>query len=267
MQSWRKWELVTGMITSIRVVLILVSLNLLSINSCRAENMSHQYNNVPHLFAYKHDDLLNHVKKAGYSDFGLDEITRSSTGTILYLHNFYRTDKSSLILSVSASGEIKKLIPPSRRAYMNDKGEFVVWTDDIKRGIQFKDGKFRSIPVSGYFGVAPGGQFFFAGYTTGVEVINNKTVQVGPIRYFIEIATTDNPDRVLYSTNIGVEKFFSKPVRFISSLVIYVILRDLEIMKNARLYVKYLKGQGQNMCWKKKYTYPALSQVQVHSPS
>lgn len=211
------------MVRSIRIdfVFVLLSLNLFCLNSCSAENMGHYYTDVPHLFAYKHDDLLNYVKKAGYSDFSLDDITRSSAGTILYLYNFYRTDKSSLILSVSAGGKIKKLVPPSRRAYLNDQGEFVVWVDDVKKGLRFKNGYFRDIVPSGYFGVDPSGKFYFIGHTSGVKVINGETVQTGPLKYFTEISSIDEPTKVLYSINIRVENIFVKDNR------IYLFARDL----------------------------------------
>ena len=184
--------------------------------------MSHHYANAPHLFAYKRDDILNHIKKVGYSDFSPDEITRNSTGTSLYLHNYYRADKGSIILSVSAGGNIKRIVPPAKFAHLNDTNEFVAWTDDIKQGVHFKNGKFRSvIPLFGYFGVDPSGQFFFIGHSSGVKVINNETVQTGPLKYFTEISSISEPVKVLYSTNIRVENIFFKDNR------IYLFARNL----------------------------------------
>src|SRR4030042_2371682 len=131
MQPWRKWKLVTLMMKLIlfSFVFVFLSLSLLCLNSCSSENVGHQYKNAPHLFAYKQSEILDYLKKEGYSDFRPDEITRDSGGTTLFVHNFYRDDKRSLILSVSRVGRIKKYVSPSRRANINDKGEFVAWTD------------------------------------------------------------------------------------------------------------------------------------------
>mgnify|MGYP001591409589 CR=1 FL=1 len=224
------------MVISIRIdfVFVLLSLNLFCLNSCSAENMGHYYRDVPHLFAYKHDDLLNYVKKAGYSDFSLDKVTRNSTGTILYLHNFYRSDKNTLILSVSARGNIKKILPPAKFVHLNDIGEFVAWTDDIKQGVHFRNGKFHSvIPIFGYFGVDPSGKFYFIGYSSGVKVLNNETVQTGPLKYFTEISSIDEPTKVLYSTNIRVENIFFKDNR------IYLFARNVRNFKGLGDYEEH----------------------------
>lgn len=148
-------------------VFVFLSLSLILLNSCSAENMSHQYKNVPRLFAYKQAEILDYLKKKGYADFRPDGITRDSSGTTLFVHNLCRDDKRSLILSISEGKKMKMYVSPSAGAYMNGKGEFVAWPADIKRGIHFKDGKFRSLPVSGYFGVAPGGQFFYRPHDRG----------------------------------------------------------------------------------------------------
>jgi hypothetical protein len=195
--------------------------------------MGHDYTDAPHLFAYRHDDLLNYVKKAGYSDFSLDKVTRNSTGTILYLHDYYRTDKRSIILSASTVGEIKKIVPPSGGGYLNDQGEFVVWVDDVKNGLRFKKGDFRDIVPSGYFGVDPSGQYFFIGYSSGVKVINNETVQAGPLKYFTEISSIDEPTKVLYSTNIRVENIFFKDNR------IYLFARNVRNFKGLGDYEEH----------------------------
>jgi len=195
--------------------------------------MGHYYTDVPHLFVYKHDDLLNYVKKAGYSDASLDEVTRNSTGTILYLHDYYRADKRNIILSVSAGGEIKKILPPSGGGYLNDQGEFVAWVDDVKKGLRFKNGYFRDIVPSGYFGVDPSGKFYFIGYTSGVKVINNETVQTGPLKYFTEISSIDEPTKVLYSTNIRVENIFFRDNR------IYLFARNVRNFKGLGDYEEH----------------------------
>jgi len=195
--------------------------------------MGHFYRDVPNLFAYERDDLLTYIRKAGYPDFRIDEITRNSSGTVLYLHNYYRADNNSVILSVSVSGEIKKLLPPSRRAYLNDQEQFVVWVDDVKKGLRFESGYFRDVFPTGYFGVDPSGTFYFIGYTSGVEIVDNVTVQRGPIKYLTEISSTDEPAKVLYSTNIKVDNLFIKDNK------IYIFARNVRHFKGLGDYEEY----------------------------
>ncbi len=207
--------------------LILISIIfLVSISSCNKST-----NNIPHMYAYKRATIIDYVQNLGFPDFNVDEIRRNSTGTALYFYNFYTGNNTSKIFSVSADGEPVKLNPPAKFAYLNDKNEFVVWFDDIKKGIHFQNGTIRNIiPIFGYFGIDPSGQFFFIGHTSGIEVINNQTVQIGPLQYSTEIASTDHPNTALYSTNIMVGKIFFKDNR------IYLFARQYSNFKGLGNY-------------------------------
>jgi hypothetical protein len=174
-------------------------LNSMFITNCSAENIGYRYKDAPHLIAYEQNDILKYLGKEGYSDFRPDEIARNSTGTTLYLYNYYRKDKRSLMLSLSAGREIKKLTPPSRFAYMNDKGEFVAWFDDIdNRVIHFRNGLFRKSPMLGMtfssFAVDPSGKYYFIKMESSL----------------VEVASTDDPTRVLFYSKLDADKIFFK---------------------------------------------------------
>lgn len=197
-------------IMRIAFISLFLTLNLFFLISCNAGNMSHSFNTeVPHLFVYDKGEILNYLKKHGYSGFRPNEIKRDSMGTTLFIYG-YSDDKSDKIFSVSKAGKIKMLVPPAINTFMDDNGEFIAWSQNIGEGINFKNGKFRSLSFFDNFHIALGGQFFSISRTFGIEIINHQTVQVEPIKHFTKIASTEDPDKVLYSTTLGVDDIFFK---------------------------------------------------------
>lgn len=181
-------------------VFIFLSLTFLCLSSCKVEK-KYDSSKVPNLFGYKHENILDYLKERRYTDFELDEIRRDSAGTRLYLFNYYRNDKASIILSVSCGGRINKLTPPAKFSYLNDQEDFVAWFDDIKQGIHFKDGTTLKSPLLGMifssFEVDPSGKLFF---------IKNESKS-------IELASTDNPKKPLFHSRIEADKIYLKDGR------------------------------------------------------
>jgi hypothetical protein len=176
------------------LVLILVSFFTFFLNGCGAEKNKSKNAKPSHLFTYSHNDILGLLKKAGYIDFNPGEIRKNSAGNILYLNDLYRNSKDPMIVSVSKGGLVKKLVSPAKIAYLNDKGEFVAWFNDIKKGIQFKNGITKNVFFGGTFDVDASGQYFILETAPGIT----------------GVFSIENPNKPVGSTKIKAEKIFLK---------------------------------------------------------
>jgi hypothetical protein len=202
----------------IDLLMTVICINLLSISICFAASMEIQDIELHHLFMYKKDQILDYIKAKGYSKFTLDKIDRNSTGTTLNLHNFYRQDKQqTIILSISKGGIINKIIPPAKFAYLNDTGEPVLWFDDIKKSVHFKNGLISSLPLNSRIDVDPSGKFFF--------VAKNSSLT--------EIFSIDRPDII-----IGFSKFKAEKI-FIKDNDIYLFARNYQNIKSQGDYEQH----------------------------
>jgi hypothetical protein len=152
--------------------------------------MTEMTNSLSNFYAYERDEFQKFLGKINYSVDYLSEVGRNSSGTNLY---FYQSPaKGSNVLIVSSKKEIKILLRPADNAYLNDKGEFVAWFNDIKNGIHFKNGKIRYVVEFGNFGVDPSGQYFFIESTLGET----------------EIAIVDNPEKPIARSELRGQKIF-----------------------------------------------------------
>jgi len=186
-------SVVTGLVSILALGMSFVSpVESIGGSSSERNRLSINGTEIPHLYVYSEKYILGCCEKAGFSNLSVTKIERNGDGTVLYLHGYDHSSGDSMILSVSSGAVIKKLVPPARFGYLDNRGKFVAWYEEKTEGIHFENGTIQ--PGSGLlrFGVDPSGQLFFLN-------VSEKLIQ---------IARTDEPEKPLFYTNIDVEKMF-----------------------------------------------------------
>ncbi|HEY1371572.1 MAG TPA: hypothetical protein VGH50_03820 [Candidatus Binatia bacterium] len=145
---------------------------------------------VPNLFVYSRDDVAGLLKKNGYNTNSLSKMGRNSHGTALY---FDFNDRREIVV-VDAKGIQERIKKPARGAFMNDERQFVAWTEDVKKGIRFRDGSTLEPPKFAPFGVDHGGEYYF------FESAPQRT----------QISSTKNPRVPLAFANMTARSIFVK---------------------------------------------------------
>lgn len=154
--------------------------------------VSHSGIIVPHLYAYSHKYILDLLTKYDGTKDHYFDLRRDSNGSSLYFH--YRYDKKNKILKVTARDDPKILSSPSHYSSLNDQEEFVAWTDDIKKGIHFKNGNILHVPLHSILEIDPSGQYFFI-----VDAVRST-----------KIASIYKPDEAIARVNFLGESIFYK---------------------------------------------------------
>lgn len=114
---------------------------------------------VPNLFVYSRGDVSRCLRQIGLEVFEYADVERNASGTELRFSSTGDAPRKALVLRLD--GHFVVAETPARFWYMNDAGDFVVWFDDIKRGINFRDGTVLRPVELGFFDVEPGGRYFF----------------------------------------------------------------------------------------------------------
>jgi len=115
--------------------------------------------------------LTGRVNALGYQGDYSSEVRRNSAGSRLYLYQWWDLDmpngrrlpgRGNGVLVLEAGHVVQRLERPASIAYLNDDGQFVAWTDDLKEGITLKNGGHIYVsPYAGRFGVDWSGRYYF----------------------------------------------------------------------------------------------------------
>lgn len=98
-----------------------------------------------------------------------DRLFRSLDGRELH----FGPDPQSRFYVVTGATEARELKAPSTgKAYLNAKGEFVIWYDRLDQGVHFPQGFTKTIekPAETRFGVSYGAGFFYTATSARTEV-------------------------------------------------------------------------------------------------
>ena len=149
--------------------------------------------------------LYTQLYNAGYPDADIQKVRRNSAGTRLYLYPF---SKDAEILVVQGGRVVRTLRRPGEVAYLNDEEQFVAWTNDLKKGVNFINGGHRDVPFMGSIDVDPGGQYFVisAPKTSAVTDAKGPSVVIGVGTS--QIAAIAHPMRVLATAPLNTERIF-----------------------------------------------------------
>src|ERR1051326_8609264 len=142
---------------SISFLILFSLLSAVGINaSCPRHRLCEGGGVVPNLFVYSKNDFSDFLKKYGHKEDSLLKVDRDSLGTRLYFHF-----EDGPVLFVGAEGIQRRVKRPAKVAFVNDRGEFVAWTNDYGDGVNFNNGMKVKLPKFARFGIDYNGQYYF----------------------------------------------------------------------------------------------------------
>jgi len=143
------------------------------------------------------------LSDSGYSTDYAWQVRRNSDGTRVYL--YAGPDSRELGILVVEKGRIvRQITRPAQLAYLDDQGQFVAWSDDLRRGVTFRNGTHLEINLAS-LDVDPDGRYFV---TTSGQKPSSK------------IAAVDDPTHVLVTSQLFAYRIFA------SARKIYLIGTD-----------------------------------------
>jgi hypothetical protein len=143
------------------------------------------------------------VEKEGYQGDYSYQVRRNSTGSVAYVYQWWSRSPGGGpssgwgpgILIVQAGRVARRIERPADVAYLNDEGEFVAWTDDLKAGVSIKGGTHVNvIPFYGRFSVDWAGRYFY-----NDSMLSGRTL----------IASIAQPTKILAVSNVFPYAIFS----------------------------------------------------------
>jgi hypothetical protein len=108
--------------------------------------------------------LSSFLEHSGYRDYP-SNVRRNSSGSRLYVYQWRQGGRGVLV--IEHGRVVQRLTRPADTAYLSDQGQFVAWSNDLKIGVNFRGGAQSTLPQLRWFGVDPGGRYFFASAAVG----------------------------------------------------------------------------------------------------
>jgi hypothetical protein len=114
--------------------------------------------------------LSSSLEHLGYRDYP-SNVRRNSSGSRLYTYQWRQGGLGVLV--IEHGRVVQRLTRPADTAYLNDQGQFVAWSNDLKVGVNFRGSTQSTLSRLRWFGVDPGGRYFFASAAVGRVDIGN----------------------------------------------------------------------------------------------
>lgn len=179
---------------SVYVLILLLLYLLLNCSNIRSYPIISQENYTTDNYKiFLDSDVLDILKKHYKIDKKFKfSVQRSTDGQKLIVLGKFNSAR--IVYVIEGDKLPRKLVPPGDIAYINDREQFVAWTDNLSEEINFINGSHLTLCKYCVFGVAQGGEYYFSESVPGT----------------IDIYTIDYPiNKHIFSTKFRVSKIFA----------------------------------------------------------